>query len=220
MATKDSIRRWVKRHTNKHYCACGCGEFIEIKKSHHRRGIPKFIRGHNFSGEFNPRVEGDPEVNIKSQVWEVLSEEEKQRRLSNLKKFGAMEEHPGWKGGRIHDEDGYVKVRVQDHPFAKDGYVLEHRLVMEKFLVETYPNSPYLTKVGGKLYLKRIVVVHHTNEVKDDNRLDNLFPFPDSAAHTFWHKSPLSDTEKIKRIKKGLYKTYVDKEKLNTNDDS
>lgn len=207
MATKETIRRWIKRHQGKHLCLCGCGEAIDIIESHHRNGIPKFIKGHNFYGDLNPKIDADVKIEERSVLWEVLSDEEKERRMSNLKFFQPMEEHPYWKGGRIVDENGYIRVRVLDHPFSSDGYVLEHRLVMEGFLAESYPNSPYLTKVGGKLYLKPEVVIHHINEIKDDNNISNLFPFPDDAAHTFWHKSPLSDKEKIDRIKNGQYKT-------------
>jgi hypothetical protein len=189
---------------------CGCGEYIEVRKEHHRRGIPRFLKGHNFASDFNPKTEYTPEQEVRSAVWEVLSDEEKERRISNLKKFGSMENHPGWKGGRVSDEDGYIHVRDPEHPFAKDGYILEHRLVMEVFLSETYPNSPYLTMSAGRVCLKPDVVVHHIDEVKFNNSIENLFPFPDQAAHTFWHKSPLSEKEKIERIKSGQYKTYVD----------
>lgn len=209
----------MKRHVGKHACSCGCGEIIEILPIHHKRGIPAFIKGHNFISDFNPRLEEDVVIDRKSVIWEMLSDEEKERRLANLKRFGKREEHPYWKGGRIYDDNGYIKIRLPEHPHATDGYIQEHRLVMEGFLSENFPNSPYLMMISGKLYLRPEVVVHHVNEVKDDNRIENLFPFPDGAAHVFWHKSSLPDDEKIRRIKLGLYRTHVDEEKLNTNDE-
>lgn len=63
-------------------------------------------------------------------------------------------------GHRNKRSDGYVKVYVPDHPYAtKDGYVMEHILVMERAI--------------GR-YIKRDEVVHHKNHIRDDNRISNL----------------------------------------------
>lgn len=83
------------------------------------------------------------------------------------------EDHPNWKGGRKYHVAGYVLVKANTHPAAdRWGYVLEHRLVME-------------AKVGR--YLKPEEVVHHINEVKDDNRPENLQLFADCGTHTRHH---------------------------------
>ena len=64
-----------------------------------------------------------------------------------------------WKGGRRYHE-GYILAYAPEHPnTVQNGYVLEHRLVMEK-------------AVGR--HLMRSETVHHKNGIRDDNRLENL----------------------------------------------
>ncbi len=68
--------------------------------------------------------------------------------------------NPRWRGGiKIH-ACGYRLISVPTHPFKdKQGYVREHRLVMEKHLSR---------------YLEKNELVHHINGNKVDNRLENL----------------------------------------------
>lgn len=65
---------------------------------------------------------------------------------------------------------GYYLIKTKiKHPFAQhDGYVYEHRLVMEKHI--------------GR-YLTAEEVVHHLNGNKKDNRIENLMLLPNRKAH-------------------------------------
>lgn len=65
-----------------------------------------------------------------------------------------------WKGGVKIDKDGYVYTYKPDHPCANSqGYVLQHRLVLEEYL--------------GR-YLDPDEISHHCNEIRNDNRIENL----------------------------------------------
>jgi hypothetical protein len=68
---------------------------------------------------------------------------------------------------------GYVEVRVPFHPYAsRRGRVYEHRLVMERFL--------------GR-FLDPSEVVHHIDEDRKHNAIENLMLFPSSAEHLHHH---------------------------------
>ncbi len=67
--------------------------------------------------------------------------------------------NPSWKGG-FFMRMGYKWIYDPKHHFAdKDGYVAEHR-----YLYEQYHNCCLLPWV----------IIHHKNEIKTDNRLENL----------------------------------------------
>ena len=70
-------------------------------------------------------------------------------------------QNPYWGGGRYKDStSGHIWVYNPGHPSStKKGYVLEHRLAVEKSI--------------GR-YLRGNEIVHHKNKIKDDNRVENL----------------------------------------------
>jgi len=91
--------------------------------------------------------------------------------------FKCREKHPNWKGGKIKRTSRgltYILKLTPKHPFVtSQGYIAEHRLVMEKYL--------------GR-YLKPKEVVHHLNGITTDNSLKNLMLFPNDSAHRQFHK--------------------------------
>lgn len=85
-----------------------------------------------------------------------------------------MEQSARWKGGRKIRKDGYILVAVDQHPYpaggkaSGTGYVLEHRLVMEKHL--------------GR-YLEPAEVVHHIDGNPSNNDISNLKLYASNAEH-------------------------------------
>ena len=97
-------------------------------------------------------------------------------RIKNLGRYGkkgCMGKMSGhWKGGRII-VDGYVYIYTPKHPNAtQDGYVCEHRLIMEKHL---------------KRYLTEEEVVHHTDNNKLNNIINNLVLNKNQGEHNKYH---------------------------------
>lgn len=70
-------------------------------------------------------------------------------------------DHPRWNGKRIISSHGYVKVRVgRGHPLADpNGYAYEHLIVWV---------------AAGNELPSSSEIIHHCNDDKTDNRLENL----------------------------------------------
>lgn len=76
-----------------------------------------------------------------------------------------------WKSDKKITNYGYIKIRCLEHPFKDfDGFVLEHRLIAEKYLL----NNENSIEINGKKYLKPEFDVHHIDKNKQNNKLENL----------------------------------------------
>lgn len=102
-------------------------------------------------------------------AWSPASEAAWRERMAGAR-------NPAWKGGvtlkRAHGNYSGVRYVRCPEPFLgmarKDGYVMEHRLIVARHL--------------GRL-LARAEVVHHVSRDPSDNRLENLMLFANNGAH-------------------------------------
>jgi len=87
------------------------------------------------------------------------------------------EQQGNWKGGRIIDEDGYILIKQNNHPFCDNkGYIREHRLIMEKHIGR-------LLKPEERIHHKGIKHPISSIENKQDNRIENLQLFANESEH-------------------------------------
>ena len=78
---------------------------------------------------------------------------------------------PDLNGIKFVDKKGYVRILKPRSEYRK-GYIYEHRLMMETYLQRK---------------LLPFESVHHINEIKVDNRLENLF-LTTNSEHTVIHR--------------------------------
>lgn len=94
------------------------------------------------------------------------------RRLKQLgirARDGKGKDNPMWTGGKKIGKGGYILVWRPDHPYSNSqGYVSEHRLVMEKHI--------------GR-YLEPTEIVHHINKNRQANNVENLQLLESNSAH-------------------------------------
>lgn len=105
--------------------------------------------------------------NVK-EAWRKIGRATKGRKLTSKQRAAISERNKGKRrrndyefgGHEKKRDDGYIIVYCPQHPNAtNEGYVMKHRLVMERAL---------------GIRLASDYVVHHINHVRDDNRLENL----------------------------------------------
>lgn len=80
--------------------------------------------------------------------------------------------HWNWRGGRSQPKGRHILVHAPGHPRAHKNYVREHILIAERALGKPLPPK---------------AVVHHANEVKDDNANSNLVILQSQGEHAALH---------------------------------
>lgn len=144
----------------------------------------KYVLNHmkTMGVKIKPRYTGTSEHDVRKLAGEGKSSKEIAQILCkstvrvNLvaRKFGIKitdSFHPGY---ITKTHAPYIMIQCPDHPYKnKWGYVMEHRLVMEKYL--------------GR-YLFPEEVVHHIDGDFKNNKIENLWLFKNVSEHTLFHK--------------------------------
>ena len=140
---------WFMPNTNGGKCHCGCGNnTIRASATSRKKGV---IKNQLLRFIFNHHYSG-----ARAPMYGKRGDKAPMYGISGNK-------HPGWRGG-VKNSRGYVEIWLPaNHMYrsmaSKAGYVREHRLVMAIHL---------------KRALEPTEIVHHKNNIRNDNRLENL----------------------------------------------
>ncbi len=128
-----------------------------------------------------------------AKLGKKLSDEVKKKMSEAMKGKHDGNKNPAWKGGKIKTS-GYFKIWNPGHPFCDaKGYVFEHRLIMEKHI--------------GR-FLEKEEIVHHINENRVDNKIENLKLLKNKSEHYIEH------IESHKKHAKAMVRKRWDKTRL------
>ena len=140
----------------------------EFKKGYHPK--TEFKKGYHPVTEFKKghivSIETKEKISIAKQGYHPVNE---------FRKGQLGNKHPAWKNGKIKIPQGYILVYILNHSFARGNHILEHRFVVEQQI---------------NRYLLPTEVCHHINEIKNDNRPENLMAFVNKSAHQRFHHNP------------------------------
>jgi len=118
------------------------------------------------------------------------------------------DKHHGWNGGR-YKHNGYTYILKSEHPNSDiNGYIPEHRFIMEQYLNQKFSDSPAL-KNG---FLRKDWIVHHINGLKSDNQIGNLQALP-KKEHSSWlhYKEQIKNLEhEVRKLKTILKENKID----------
>ena len=143
------------------YCHCGCGQKTNLAPQTQSR---------------DGWVKGEPLKYLRGHVMRrrPFSPEHRARLSESM----SGERHWNWQGGRKTDRHGYVHIKVEaSDPLAimrdSQGYVPEHRLVVARALGRPLTPSEH---------------VHHIDQERSHNALENLVPLQGVANHNRIHR--------------------------------
>lgn len=87
------------------------------------------------------------------------------------------DKNTSFKGKEILSNYGYILEYCPNHPFPHDKSIKGSRVFQHRLVIEANADrfdSKFFIVINGKKYLKPEYVVHHKNENRTDNRIENL----------------------------------------------
>ena len=140
------IGKGERRQKREPVCCANCGTTFEVPSCHVDRRVYCSQKCKNESADY----------------------------LLNLSETRSGDKNPMWRGGYVDHTDGYTYAAAPNHPYASNGYVLAHRLMMERWLRASDPASRFMIRLGNGLFLSPEFSVHHRDGSKRNNVISNL----------------------------------------------
>lgn len=185
---------WAEQERGKHFCKCGCGEYVQVRPQHYPR-VPLYLWGHNTRVEPTRPKKAVPAPqpcacgcgqmakpgrrfltghNRRGQPMSDGTKQKISEKMRGERNHRHGKRPPNYIGFQT-TWHGYIQVHAPHHPFGgKKGLVMEHRLIMERYLREQDPRSDWLVEIDGEKYLRPDAEIHHVDEDKTNNAITNL----------------------------------------------
>lgn len=156
------IDKWIVENQDKHFCICGCGKFIRIRRIHYWEGIPRYIHYHN------PVIN-----NMKGRKHEEESKRKIREHCKGGNKTSFIKNHVPWsKGIKRPDITGHKNPNWQGGK-SRQGY---NRREFNKWIKnEILERDNYSCKICGvnkDLFIP--LDIHHSDQDKNNNKHENL----------------------------------------------
>lgn len=176
------INEWMIENQGKHFCVCGCGETIKIKRNHYSMGIPKYIHYHNpvinsmkgkkHTEESKKRIKEHCKGGNKTSFRKGHIPWSKGRERLDIQR----EQNPNWQGGRSYQ--GYDRS--------------EFNKKLKGAISKRDNHKCQICGRGKELFIP--LDIHHINQDKKNNDSENLITLC-HICHSKFHNNDLFKEE-------------------------
>lgn len=185
-----------------------CGSVFKRKRSDNASSERRYCSAECYHGDQHGKPNpGRPKVDRVSKICEqcksvflVIPSRENKSRFCSRKcqslspewraecsEKQAGDKHWRWSGGLYKGKFGYS--RIKSKRLSEEEYRFVHRVVIERAMLESEPDHPFLVIKNGEKRLRSEIEVHHIDRDRSHNKLHNLLAVTKHAHAQIHHRN-------------------------------